>query len=396
MFLLPAFASAQPGEVNPYLLTTHPLGMWVSRINPNFQSQPVSEKEIRFGFSGGNVWLPPVAGYIPADPEVRAQMEKLIWYHRNHVFLRQPIAADRLYFAADGILREFRAQYLLPLPRSQQLSLGFRAYFLGGGKPPFSLLISDGFIEWFHSYVAGGEDPFARKVYGFNRAGFHFRDEKGHNYRMEAGDIVFPGLELDYHWFPVIRRNRLGVIANMGIHLGVNTSRYNVSFDPGASFAATRAFLWEKGHKLKISAGISVLYPGVFGNPAPVRFITAKRIHTLSWEINYRKTLDEKTALSVGLYYYCQSPYRQRSEYKSLVLYGPEISSHWHYALSHLYKSAENWSLYFTVEKKRYNFSVYIREDFKVNNAPDMQTGIQFSLPLSSASRTVSAPVRGF
>ncbi|MEZ4775135.1 MAG: hypothetical protein R3D00_18270 [Bacteroidia bacterium] len=371
------------------MLPTHPLGLLVSRINPNFQIQPVGEKVIRVGFSSGNVWLPPVTGFIPASAEIRSQMASLIWYDRNDVFRRGQTAADSLSFAADGVLREFRAQYLIPLPHHQQLEIGLRSYILGGGKPPLSLLTSDAFIEWFHTHIAGGEDPFARKVYGFGRAGFRFVDEKGTEYRMNSGDFSLPGLELDYHFFPKVESCLFGIHPNIGLHLGWNTSRYNVSIDPGISLAATRVFPWGNGHALKLSAGISTLWPGWRGSPSHVQFINVQALKTISWEINYRKNISETTSLGIGLYYYFQSPYRQRSEYESLVLFGSEISTHWHYALSHLYKSNENWSLYLNLARKRYSLSVYFREDFKVNNAPDLQTGIQVSFPVSSASKTI-------
>lgn len=384
---LSGFISGQTADITPWLQTTHPLGMLVSRINPNFQSEAVRERGIRAGFSSGNVWLPPVAGFIPADPEIRRQMESLIWYDRNDVFRRSQMAADSLRFAADGVLREFRAQYLIPLPHNQQLGIGFRSYMLGGGKLPLALLTSDDFIEWFHTNIAGGEDPFARKVYGFGRAGFDFTDENGRQYRMNLGDFRIPGLELEYHFFPKVASHLLGIHPNIGLHLGWNVSRYNVSLDPGISLAATRSFPWGNGHNLKLSAGISSLYPGLTGNPSRVQFINVPTLKTISWEICYRKAVSETTSWSVGLYYHFQSPYRKRSEYESLVLFGPEISTHWHYALSHLYKSSENWSLYLSLAKKKYALSVYLREDFKVNNAPDMQTGIQISFPVRQFSQ---------
>ncbi|MEZ4825511.1 MAG: hypothetical protein R3C61_04340 [Bacteroidia bacterium] len=393
---LPGVLYGQSAAVTPSLLTTHPLGMLVSRINPNFQETSLREPYFNLAFSSGNVWLPPVGGYIPGDPDIRQLLEGVIWYERKNIFNPRYMSGQNLSFSADGILRELRLSYIRPVSRTQQLSLGFRAYQLGSGKPPFSLMISDVFIEWFHTHITRDEDPFARKVYGFNRAGFHFVDEKGRQFVMNPGDFIFPGMELDYHYFPQWADRLAGIHLNAGLHLGFNTSRYNSSSDLGFSLAGTRIFVTGRTHSLKLSAGYSVLLPSLWGNSAAFRFSNAGVIKTISWEIAFRKAIGTKTNFSVGLYYLFQSPYRKREEYRSIVLYGPDISSHWHYALSHLYKSAENWSLVFGLEKEHYVVSVYLREDFKVNNAPDLQTGIQLSFPVSSASKIISPPGRGF
>ncbi|MBN2237723.1 MAG: hypothetical protein JW729_09185, partial [Bacteroidales bacterium] len=85
----------------------------------------------------------------------------------------------------------------------------------------------------------------------------------------------------------------------------------------------------------------------------------------------------------IALNYRHQSPYQNPNDLVGIVLAGERISSHWHYAISHLYVSNTVWNLVFSYATAYYSLSLYASEDIKVNNAPDIQTGIQISIPLS-------------
>jgi len=59
---------------------------------------------------------------------------------------------------------------------------------------------------------------------------------------------------------------------------------------------------------------------------------------------------------------------------------GEKISSHWHYSISHLFKTLTCNNFFISMSKGKYSFSAYLREDFRVDNAPDIQTGLGFNL----------------
>jgi hypothetical protein len=59
-----------------------------------------------------------------------------------------------------------------------------------------------------------------------------------------------------------------------------------------------------------------------------------------------------------------------------MVLTGNRVSTHWHYALSHLYRRLTYNTLFISYSKGFFSVSGYIKEDFFVDNAPDAQTGV--------------------
>tara|TARA_B110000902_G_C14221263_1_gene555252 strand:+ start:1012 stop:1152 length:141 start_codon:yes stop_codon:yes gene_type:complete len=42
-----------------------------------------------------------------------------------------------------------------------------------------------------------------------------------------------------------------------------------------------------------------------------------------------------------------------------------------------------NWTFIYTYGTPKYKLMLYIKEDFSVNNAPDIQTGVSLKIPIS-------------
>ena len=46
-----------------------------------------------------------------------------------------------------------------------------------------------------------------------------------------------------------------------------------------------------------------------------------------------------------------------------------------------------DWNLIYTYAQSKYKISVYIKEDLEVINAPDFQTGISLTIPISKNNK---------
>ena len=93
---------------------------------------------------------------------------------------------------------------------------------------------SDEFIEWIHSNIAGGEDPFARKYYGLNHAGIRYIDENGKILHLDKGNLIISGIEFSYNYYPQFKLlKKKNIYTNYGLQLGVNVSEINASLDLG-------------------------------------------------------------------------------------------------------------------------------------------------------------------
>ena len=370
------------GIHKPYLLSNHPLGMLISRIDYNFSIQPPKKIQINIGIHNGNVWQPLVKAYKPREPLTRAYMEKFIWYDREANFDLQTMPSDSIQYHADAVIRAFPADLRFRLADHHEINFRIRSFLITPGKMPFSTFTSDQLLEWFHSNIAGGEDPFARKYYGYNKADITYIDEHGESIKLKAGNFLIPGMELHYYYYPDI--NLTGIkefYMNFGTHAGANISRHNRSVDLGLSASALKKISLYDHQNLIFGFGLGFLKQGVLKYGDHVHIMNNHFLYSFEGEITFRKWINEDSHYSFGLNYHYQNPYNRKEEFKYIVLTGNRVTTHWHYAMTHLYTSLQSWSLIFSYSGKR-TFLVYFSEDLKVNNAPDIQTGIEIRIPL--------------
>jgi hypothetical protein len=315
--------------------------------------------------------------YEPLEDLDQAYMSSIPWNDREFYFDDQSMPATRRELHADGVIRLYQLHLLIPLGSSHELVLNTRAFSLDGGKPPQSLLTSDQFIEWFHSRVAGGEDPFARKAYGLNEASIAYKDAHHHHWDMALGDFCLSGLDLSYGYYPeweLLRR--LGIYSQVGGQLGFNLSQANPSMDLGVSASLVKVFAFKHRRELRLGLGASAtrLKFLALGNGLEI----SNRTFLLGAEalLSYLHPVGKKGQLSLSATYSLESSYYKHSGFDYAVLSGERISSHWHYAISHLYRTTSANSLIVSFARGNVAFSLYLREDFSVDNAPDVQVGL--------------------
>ncbi|MFT4756202.1 MAG: hypothetical protein ACI91R_000847 [Vicingaceae bacterium] len=64
-------------------LSVHPFGIFMSRINTNFQLKADKNLSVTANISGGNIWLPRVKSDSPINESDRNEVSKLNWYNRD-------------------------------------------------------------------------------------------------------------------------------------------------------------------------------------------------------------------------------------------------------------------------------------------------------------------------
>ena len=126
---------------------------------------PQTNPTFTISYASGNTFHPFVETYIPKDPAVQKEQSQLIWYYRNFNFIDQETTpADYMNIVIDAIIKEFRAQINIPLNKHHELDISLRSYLITKGNYLFSLFTNDKTIEWFHSNIDGGEDPYGQKI----------------------------------------------------------------------------------------------------------------------------------------------------------------------------------------------------------------------------------------
>ncbi|GAA4236303.1 hypothetical protein GCM10022291_20330 [Postechiella marina] len=375
------------GIDKPSLISTHHFGIFSSRINQNFKIAPPQKTMLTISNINGNNFHPFVETHLPKNAQVREDLSKVIWHDRRFNFIDQEqTPADYFNIIIDAVIKEFRADVNIPISKNQELGITLRTYLITKGKYPFSVFTSDETIEWFHSNIAGGEDPYGRRYYGLNQVHFEYNDRNGNNLTLNNGDFFVGGLEFNHFYYPSFLTNKAKhIYFNFGSHVGVNTSKYNKSIDLGLSLNAVKKIILKNKNEFNFGAGISALRKNVINFKDVIDLGNNPYLGTFEGHIEYTKYTKKKHYHAFGINYRLQTRYNKLKETDYFRLLGKwqEINGGWQNGVTTLYATLTDWNVIYTYAHNKYKVSIYFKEDLKVTNAPDFQTGISLMFPIS-------------
>lgn len=376
--------STKNGIDNPSILTTHHFGIFSSRINQNFKISPPKTTTLDITSVSGNNFHPFVEAYFPKDPEIRKQFSEIIWHNRSFSFIDQETTpAEYMNIVIDGVIKEFRVNINIPINKKHELGITLRSYLITKGK--LSFFTGDETIEWFHSNIAGGEDPYGRRYYGLNQVNFEYLDRNGNTLKLNNNDFFIGGIELNHFYYPSLSINKTkNIFVNFGSHLGINTSKFNPSIDIGISASAIKQISLKNKRQLNYAIGINLLHKNIIDFDTAIDLGNNPFLTTLEGNIEYTKYTQKNNYHAFGINYQIQSRYNKKEEADYLTLKGKwqEINGGWQHGVTTLYNALSNWSFIYTYGTQNYKIALYLKEDFLVNNAPDLQTGIQLQVPI--------------
>lgn len=374
------------GIDKPSILATHHFGIFSSRINQNFKINPPKNKTLSLDYVSGNNFHPFVEAYFPKNQAIRKKLSQIIWYKRGFDFIDQETTpADYLNIVIDAVIKEFRLSINIPIANRHELGVTLRSYFITKGKHPFSFFTGDESVEWFHSNIAGGEDPYGRRYYGLNQVNFKYTDRKGNTLELNHNDFFVGGLEFNHFYYPSLSINKSkNIFLNFGTHLGINTSKFNPSLDIGISSSAIKRVELKNAYELNIGVGINILRKNIIDFKEVIDLGNNPFLATVENNIEITKYTKKRNYHAFGINYQIQSRYNKRKEASYYKLLGKwqEINGGWQHGVTTLYKTLSNWSFIYTYARPNYKLSLYFKEDFLVNNAPDVQTGINLTIPI--------------
>ena len=369
------------GITKPNTLATHPFGILFYTLPHNFNFYPENNPVLDISISSGNIWGQPVTAYIPNDAIDRDRLKNIDFFSRIFQFDPEQNENEFYTFQYDGVLKDIRLTFSFPLGKKQDIRLSTRSFLLTDGKFPFTTLTGDQFIEYFHSNIAGGEDPFGRKVNASDQSGISYLDRNGKTMNIKTGEFVFSGIEAAYYYYPTLFENQQ-VYLNLGLHVGTNLSSYNSSLDLGLSVAGIKNFDLKSLNQLSLGLGVNFLRKSIYRfNDNQTDLGTSNYFGSLEGHLEYAIKNKKGGFHSFGLNYRIQTPYNNKKEENYYIPFSEDRIARWHEAARHLYKFPSYWSLIYSFTK-RMVISIYLQQDMVVNNTPDLQTGIQLKLPL--------------
>jgi hypothetical protein len=369
--------------VRPAMLPIHPLGIFCLRIAQNFKTHSPEHGYFNIGISNGNIWLPKIITFKPLDTPVQQAMENYSWYFRDEIFKEDSMRAEKMQISGDGVLQEYRMEYHTGFLKNHEIGIAIRAYRLSG-KAPLSVITGDRFIEFFHKDILGINDPFKRSYHAYDSASINYTDEKGAVLEIKDGDFILPGVELNYYFYPNFVNK--SIFANFGIHSGVNFSKPNSDIDMGFSATVIKNLYFNRKQRINIGVGAHTLKKNLVKLADGVNINDSHVMYGFEVNTDYNKLNKNGTAIhSFGVNYYYQSAYfsgfPHSKKYKYLVFIGEKNFRDWALASIQLYENIQTWRFIYSYTRT-FTLTFYLEQDFKLNNAPDIQIGINLNIPL--------------
>lgn len=370
------------GISKPNTLATHPFGILFYTLPHNFKSRPDNATLLDIHLSSGNIWGQAVDVFVPSLAADQTRMEAFSFYSRDSRFNPSESPSEYYFFQYDGVIKDFRLSLSIPLNERNELRISSRSFLLTTGKFPFSTITGDQFIEFFHSNIAGGEDPFGRRVVGMDQAQIQYIDRHGNSFNLTEDSFMFSGIETAFYTYSNLFAKQ-HIILNFGAHAGLNLSSINTSLDLGASVAGTKNFSPNRKGQFLVGMGLNVLRKRAVGfNSNQVDLGTSSYFGSFEGHLEYSRQTPKGAYHSFGLNYRIQTPYNNKKEEAHYVPSSPDRIARWHEAARHLYKFPSYWSLIYSFTKKT-EISLYLQQDMLVNNAPDIQLGANLKIPFS-------------
>lgn len=366
------------------VLSVHPFGIFISRIQGNFKNHAVDKTSVKISLESGNVWGTPIKTYIPNNQETRNLVRNFHWDLAQYHFDEESLDAKTFELQIDGVIKGLRANIELNLSKNQELNFGLRMFMLTKGKFPFSIFTNDEFIEYFHKNIGGGEDPFDRGVFGLKKALIKYTDRNGNAMEIENGDFIIGGLETSYHYYPEFLINKSkNLHFNFGAHLGTNLSKYNSSVDIGLSSNAVKTYFFNDKKNFQVGLSLGAIRKNAIEfKDDNVDFGTNKFIAYLESALEYNYVSKKGTIHSFGADFYVQSTLNKIAEKDYMIpIRHPDAHKAWGHGVTNLYKFNDYWTFMYSFTKKN-TLTIYLQQDFTVSNNPDIQTGISYAFNL--------------
>ena len=379
------------GIEKPNAISAHHFGLFHLRINQNFQERPIQRTTLQFAYESANSFHPFVEAFLTSDPVERERLSQLIWYRRGFSYVDpQTTPGDYMNIEVDAVFKIFRLDLRTQLTPKSELGFTLRTFVPTEGHYPFSLFTSDESIEWFHSNIAGGEDAFGRRFFGLNRVNVSYLDRNGRTLNLRKNRIIFSGIELNHFYYPQWFRPEKNIAVNIGSHLGINTTRYNPSLDLGLSANLVKKWTLKNQNEFRFGIGLSGMRKRAAEYGDPIDFGNNRWIGSGETNIEFTKYTRKGNAHSFSLNYQLQTRYNKGEEADYFQLRSvdwQDINAGWHNGFSTLYETLTIYTFFYSYQRKNFGISLYIKEDLKVNNAPDLQTGISVKIPIARSQR---------
>ena len=155
--------------------------------------------------------------------------------------------------------------------------------------------------------------------------------------------------------------------------------------DVGISANAIKKLSLKNNYELNFALGVNTLAKNIINFKEVIDLGNRPFLATFEGEIEITKYTKKGNYNAFGINYHVQSSYNKKEEADYYKLLGKwrEIKGGWQNGVYTLYEPLSSWNFIYTYGTPKYKLTLFVKEDLKVNNAPDFQTGVSLKIPIS-------------
>lgn len=385
----------------PNTLPSHPMGLFTMRMKPIIHRYSPNKKRLQFHTSAANIWVPELEIYKPIKPskELLETINPLGYTSRLKYLLQNNIPVEHTSFSADGVVRSFQLEYYQMLDNQHEIGVSMQGHWLTGGQEFFHFPVSDELIEGFHD-IFTDPDQFSRKEFPFNQARIAYRDADGNAFSLKKNDVWASGMELYYGYHIPIKNTPSKLIyANVNSRLFVPLTNVHPYTSLGIGVNGVGHFIAQQKHAFDVTLSAGLLRQRLWkwrtGTTFDVRDIQMN-VHLY---LGYARHFSRNRFFSIGIQNQTQNSWynnkgmKPHDRFGGLAMTGHFLTKKdairwWNQSALALYTYTQSWSLIFGYRTQKWGISLYWEEDFWVNNAPDLQTGITIQKTINVQNST--------
>lgn len=386
-------------EINPL----HPFGIFT--LNTPFYSGSFNTKGNKFsvGYSYANIWLPKSTVVYPQNMTAMQKQEANALYitARPGYFEKNGIATRQKTFSGDGMLQNLSFTYLMQMGKKGSFIFKLNSHLLTGGGSPFHYLASDTMIEKAHKFV--GLDNYGRRYFDYNQAHILYRDENGTQIRIEKDQAFLGTLDVNYYLPLWLKEKRTSVFSGqLGAHLALPLNKFYPRVSGGISGGVLLKQKIFPRYYFDLAGDFLLSHYSLMSFGNSVNMVDRDIRVSGKANLSFNKISKKNRVFSYGLLMNYQNAFmkgsvfnRTQDEFRDLGVSYMKRGEVWEGAVvnevplskltaASMYFFSVKSYLYLGYKWNKSNLMLTAGEDYPViNNAPDIQLGIQYTLRFS-------------
>lgn len=328
--------------------------------------------------SQGNLWQDTLVVRFPTDESAKEEISQWVWHERQYP--ADKYEHDSIFLFTDGIVQTFTPSVQIPFWNGQFAATARMSVLRSKGFP----MVNDNTIEWVHEHFTPTEDPFGRRANGVDQSKIYWQDSTGAVFHWQSNALKLQSISINYQkvfW----RRDTLRYSTSLAGSGGIRIPFLMMHRVTSHHIGLVGNFEWKMGDAwgVRCKALTSLSDANGLNLGSQVNFMN----NDAFWLFHGMLSCKHINGFELGVGFDHHSPWvkgmKLSQDYGSMMQIANRTHHFWNAAAISLFNPTQYWTLFCGNSKGQYGWLIYLMEDLRVNNLPDVQVGVQLSCKLS-------------